>query len=213
MINHRAYSKKFVSYARFFIDRNPEKSTEWWGKKDSKNHFLELAGPINLEGVFIGKDPHWRFMYGISKDNGSLEMKLYDPKDFYGKGTKHREEVKVGGINGIIITREIRQEIGQNPPELLFFKPCEMGENGETKAVGEVVTDRNNVYKFLNRLYDIGYSMNMPDIGKIQFDSYNCGPLCAYAALCANRCTPKYAKKIDWNKIKKIFKIDFTKGV
>jgi hypothetical protein len=164
------------------------KSPDWFAAAD----ILDLATRYNIEGVFVDKNKeHWMFMPQV--ENGI--MTLYDPKNYYKKGTMIRDELPDKG-HIFVVTEGIRTDL-----EAKGFDGLSMfggGGDNNVPFLGEM----------LHRIEQTGYKQKIIDMGRIQTDGYNCGPLAVFAAAVANAHTPKYREKVNARKIADELKVN-----
>jgi len=189
MVDHHKLSQKFVDINRkeFFGDINND---QWL----DQFHIINLADKYNISSIIATGGNHHRLVTDIV-DNKSVFV--YDP--LFTRNGNHHYMLNSNEIENFVLTGDIRNKI--NPQEWYNYNYrsnlslTDIENNINTKVAS---SQFRNLSDIISRI-DNDYSINLPELGKLQDDYHNCGILSLYAALVSNVYNNELKDKLNMN--------------
>ena len=192
MVDHHKLSRKFVNINRneFFGDIN---NKQWL----DQFHIINLADKYNISSIISTGGNHHRLVTDII-DNKSVIV--YDP--LFTRNGNHHYMLNSNEIDNFVLTGDIRNKI--DPEEWYNYNYrsnlslADIDNNIHTKVASSQFRSLSDI---ISRI-DNSYSINLPDLGKLQNDSHNCGILSIYAGLVSNVYNNELRDKLNMNILK-----------
>jgi len=171
-------AKRFCQGSRYLLKLGPKVDFTQFNMNVLTTAFFPVFS------AFLCKDKHWTLILEANEKRN--HVKIYDPLGFHIVGAPIAD-VPIHNRDHIFITEALWGHYKTNKTKVLK----EIRINGKTPYINfNHLAPFEHVFDALKILSECQYRLSIPtNLGTIQRNGYDCGPLTVYAAIIANKHT------------------------